>query len=360
VSLWSVFLQNSGDSRKQSEAGTQPSSPANGSRFGIYEMLCQEHFSHSILQSIFAFFCATTSTNIGFGRYFPSSIRSLAQVDSCQHMIKHVTLKCTKIPPELRKQLLDMGPTEAGGEGGGHRSRYGSRKMFFRRVWSRLHGESVSDKASHSNGASEGDDVKSSSAAQESLKQEWKKEDTTDWEKVLDGATIVSLDDQGLISPAQFAAMAQMKACRLTKTDKTGWYKDRPIGFGGFCCRHCGGKASFGRYFVRSSFVLWWSIIILSVFLISPSRAVCLYSTAQQCPQLCANNQQSHDYHSRAAVPGLSRLYPQVRDQAAAGRKVAARERRLRFPQDLLRPRVVAIARSRRRGGGRRRRGGSS
>jgi len=128
-----------------------------------------------------------------------------------------------------------------------HRSRYGSRKMFFRRVWSRLHGEGASDKANHAGGLRE--PPLNLTGEKGSPKKE-KKEDTTDWEKVLEGSTLVTLDDQSLISPAQFAAMAQMKACHLTPADKTGWYKEREVGFGGFCCRHCEGRASFGRYFV--------------------------------------------------------------------------------------------------------------
>jgi len=41
--------------------------------------------------------CGGKAGKPGFGRYFPSSIRSLAQVDSCQHMIKHVTTKVRTI-----------------------------------------------------------------------------------------------------------------------------------------------------------------------------------------------------------------------------------------------------------------------
>ena len=184
----------------------------------------------------------------GFGRYFASSIRSLAQVDSCQHMVKHVTQKCIQIPPEIRRQLLvlqdDHVQQQQAKELAGGRSRYGSRKMFFRRVWSRLHGDGASDKADHATGLRDPPVVlKSGTGGPSDTKAvERNKEDTTDWANVLEGSTLVTLDDQGLISPSQFAALAQMKICQLTESDQTGWYRDREIGFGGFCCRHCGGK----------------------------------------------------------------------------------------------------------------------
>lgn len=31
--------------------------------------------------------------------------------------------------------------------------------------------------------------------------------------------------------------------------DKVGWYKHRPISFGGLACRFCKGRPGFGRYF---------------------------------------------------------------------------------------------------------------
>lgn len=148
-------------------------------------------------------------------------------------MIKHVTSKCTQIPPEIREKLVALQEDQQTKDSAANnsRSRYGSRKMFFRRVWSRLHGDGASDKADHAGGLPEAPVVlKSGKGEPGDAKPERKKEDTTDWEKVLDGSTLVTLDDQGLISPAQFAALAQMKKCQLTKTDQTGWYKDREIG----------------------------------------------------------------------------------------------------------------------------------
>lgn len=189
--------------------------------------------------------CGGKAGKPGFGRYFASSIRSLAQADSCQHMVKHVTEKCTKIPPDIREKLVLLNDEEQQTkEVATGRNRYGSRKMFFRRLWSRMHGNSASDKAKHATGLPEPPLVLKSGTGDpgDPKPTDIKNEDTTDWDQVLEGSTLVTADDRGLISPAQFAALAQMKACRLTESDKTGWYKNRDIGFGGFCCRHCGGK----------------------------------------------------------------------------------------------------------------------
>jgi hypothetical protein len=44
-----------------------------------------------------------------------------------------------------------------------------------------------------------------------------------------------------------------MQPTKLTISDQVGWYKNREIGFPGLCCKHCGGRPSFGRYFPSSA-----------------------------------------------------------------------------------------------------------
>jgi len=66
---------------------------------------------------------------------------------------------------------------------------------------------------------------------------------------------IVSTDDKKLISGALFVAMEQMRICKMTEDDKVGRYKSaksRSVGFVGFCCKHCGGKPGFGRFYPDS------------------------------------------------------------------------------------------------------------
>ncbi|GAX18557.1 hypothetical protein FisN_10Hh242 [Fistulifera solaris] len=76
----------------------------------------------------------------GFGRYYPNSVRSLAQTTTSQTILKHIAGKCRFCPPSIRDAVIKLqqlpGPSETTSSG---RPRYGSRKIFFQRVWSRLH-----------------------------------------------------------------------------------------------------------------------------------------------------------------------------------------------------------------------------
>ena len=77
----------------------------------------------------------------GFGRYYPNSVRSLAQTTTSQTILKHVSLKCRYCPPEIRDAIQELQRQQAIREGAATgRPRYGSRKVFFQRVWTRLHG----------------------------------------------------------------------------------------------------------------------------------------------------------------------------------------------------------------------------
>jgi len=80
----------------------------------------------------------------GFGRYFPNSVRSLAQTTTSQTILKHIAGKCRFCPASVRKAVLELQRQQAHKE---HmttvgRPRYGSRKIFFQRMWARLHGKS--------------------------------------------------------------------------------------------------------------------------------------------------------------------------------------------------------------------------
>lgn len=80
----------------------------------------------------------------GFGRYFPNSVRSLAQTTTSQTILKHIGGKCRLCPPSVRKAVLELQRQQAHKD---HltsgRPRYGSRKIFFQRMWARLHGQSA-------------------------------------------------------------------------------------------------------------------------------------------------------------------------------------------------------------------------
>jgi hypothetical protein len=77
----------------------------------------------------------------GFGRYYPNSVRSLAQTTTSQTILKHIGTKCRFCPPHVRQAVLELQRQQAAKEGiAAGRPRYGSRKIFFQRMWARLHG----------------------------------------------------------------------------------------------------------------------------------------------------------------------------------------------------------------------------
>ena len=84
----------------------------------------------------------------GFGKFFPATVRSLAQTTTSQTIVKHVSAKCRSCPPEIRRAVLDLQEQQQqqvlnqdkAGDAMEVRPRYGSRKVFFQRVWDRLHG----------------------------------------------------------------------------------------------------------------------------------------------------------------------------------------------------------------------------
>lgn len=77
----------------------------------------------------------------GFGRYYPNSVRSLAQTTTSQTILKHVGSKCRFAPPHIRNAVNELQRQQVAREGmSSGRPRYGSRKIFFQRVWARLHG----------------------------------------------------------------------------------------------------------------------------------------------------------------------------------------------------------------------------
>lgn len=56
-------------------------------------------------------------------------------------MLKHIGQKCRFCDPAVRNAVVDLQAQQAAHEGiPSNRPRYGSRKVFFERVWKRLHG----------------------------------------------------------------------------------------------------------------------------------------------------------------------------------------------------------------------------
>ena len=66
---------------------------------------------------------------------------------------------------------------------------------------------------------------------------------------------VVRTEDKDLVTDYLFLLMDQMQTCRFTEEDRTGGrskIKDNEVGFPGMECRHCQGRAGFGRYFPTS------------------------------------------------------------------------------------------------------------
>ena len=108
----------------------------------------------------------------GFGRYFPNSLRSLSQTTTSQTILKHMSYKCSFCPPEIRQIVSELQKQEAAREGlpTQQRPRYGSRKIFFQRLWTRLHskdslsGEQSESDESNNTGTTDGSTETSSEA----------------------------------------------------------------------------------------------------------------------------------------------------------------------------------------------------
>ena len=260
--------------------------------------------------------CSGKAGKPGYGRYFPSSLRSLAQADACQQIVKHMTKKCTMCPLPMKQLLIALSehdtvnPSQFNALNTNHlqnessismdittntiertcdptttcatnaaltpsndpiattkMNQYGSRRIFFRRVWARLHGaispevvestmlhaQKVAPESMLDTNVLRNENANEATAVEDTLVGDMS-ETTIPWDRVVGfNNRIVNIDtDRGLISDTQLSAMAQLDICHLTGADKIGWFKDRNIGCVGLCCKHCGGRPSFGRYFPNS------------------------------------------------------------------------------------------------------------
>jgi hypothetical protein len=159
------------------------------------------------------------------------------------------------VPTDIRSIILELQLLEKT-----ERIRYGSRSIFFRRVWTRLHGDASSDTEDYTCGdlsrqkppAKEGGGDKGGSSSHGGGGSTSNNSINIPWDTMVEDSELLTPEDRGLISDAQFAALTQVEPCKLTPADRVGWYKLRPIGFPGLRCKHCGGRPSYGRYFPNS------------------------------------------------------------------------------------------------------------
>jgi hypothetical protein len=75
----------------------------------------------------------------GSGRYFPATEASLSQTTTSQTIMNHVR-NCRRCPIEIRENLELMKRARMGPDGKkADRPKHGGRKVFFRRLWCRMH-----------------------------------------------------------------------------------------------------------------------------------------------------------------------------------------------------------------------------
>lgn len=127
-------------------------------------------------------------------------------------------------------------------------------------------------------------------------------------EKLIGESKLVSLKDRDLVPDSLFVAMAQMKQCQLSQSDRVGSYKTREIGFTGMCCMHCGGQPGFGRFFPNS---------VRSLAQTTTSHTILKHvgSKCRYCPP-----------HIRAAVVELQRQQVAKEGTAAARPRYGSRK----------------------------------
>ena len=70
--------------------------------------------------------------------------------------------------------------------------------------------------------------------------------------RFLRNSKLVLLEDRKDVPDSVIVAMSQMIPCKFMEEDRIGCYQDRDVGSIGLCCKHCGGKPGFGRYFPSS------------------------------------------------------------------------------------------------------------
>jgi len=81
------------------------------------------------------FQCRHCNGHAGLGKYFPVSSKSLSTNSTSQNIHAHL-LKCRKCPPELKRKLVELKEEK----GKAPRLEPGWRKVFFDKVWARMHG----------------------------------------------------------------------------------------------------------------------------------------------------------------------------------------------------------------------------
>ena len=85
--------------------------------------------------------CKHCCGKAGYGRYFPASISCLNLANSDRNMYNHL-MKCRRCPSQIKDELMRLCISK---REGGQKMERGGRKVFFKRVWERLHASTKVD-----------------------------------------------------------------------------------------------------------------------------------------------------------------------------------------------------------------------
>jgi len=74
----------------------------------------------------------------GSGRYFPSSVKTMADSSKTLNVIHSHVMKCLKCPQNIKDQLEDLRERHDDDRA---TKKFGSQRAFFQKIWERLHKE---------------------------------------------------------------------------------------------------------------------------------------------------------------------------------------------------------------------------
>lgn len=132
-----------------------------------------------------------------YGRFFPSSLKTFAKPASCDRVANHLANECPACPTETKiimHKLLMRELSES--------NRYGSRNIFFQRLWNRLHpteDHSTNTQISKTSTRTDIQPPDDSNRSDGPTSQQW--------DTLLKGSVLVSDRDIGLVSDSQLASV---------------------------------------------------------------------------------------------------------------------------------------------------------
>ena len=90
--------------------------------------------------------CKHCQGRAGFGRYFPTSVAALSLANSDRNVYNHL-LKCRRCPEKIKTDLTALQKSQSQ-----TKNRRGLRKLFFARLWKRIHKDEKSSQGKTVNG----------------------------------------------------------------------------------------------------------------------------------------------------------------------------------------------------------------